>query len=85
MFRYQYFIRKTHIPYTFMKKFECLRVPEGDTRIPELTQKYEPIGWNTFVQYRYKPTKEEEEFQIKMKFRGWEEEVEITDIDENKV
>jgi hypothetical protein len=79
MFNYHYFVKRTRIPYTTMGKLQCLRVPERDKRIPSLTQTYNPIGWNMFIAYPYKPSEEEEIFQLKMKFRAWESEVVIVD------
>lgn len=80
MFRYHYFIRKIQVPYTFMKKIQCIRVPEGDTRIPKLTEKFKQIGW--FISYSYKPTKEEEIFKLKLQFQEWNDMVEIQSIDD---
>ncbi len=62
-----------------MGKLQCLRVPEGDKRIPSLTQAYNLTGYGMFIAYPYKPTEEEEIFQLKMKFRAWDSDVEITD------
>ena len=82
MFRYRYFIRKTVVPYnSYASVFKCIRVPEGDARIPKLTETYKPIGWDLFIEYPYKPTTEAEIFQLKMKFQGWDSQVEIEDID----
>jgi len=78
MFRYHYFVKRTRIPYTTMGKLQCLRVPEGDKRIPSLTQAY---NLDMFIAYPYKPTEEEEIFQLKMKFQAWDSDVEITDDD----
>ena len=55
--------------------------PEGDSRIPSLTQTYNPIGWNIFIAYPYKPDEQQEIFQLKMKFQAWESEVQIVDDD----
>lgn len=84
MFRYNYFIKRTQIPYTYINKFQCIRVPEGDRRIPLLTVKYFPFDWNMFIAYPFKPTEEEEIFQLRMKFQQWNcNEFEIIDINDN--
>ena len=81
MFRYHYFIKKTLIPYTFIKKFQCIRVSEGDKHIPELTEKFKQIGWTHFISYPYKPTEEEEIFKLKLQFRAWDDAFEIESLD----
>lgn len=82
MFQYRYFIRKMVVPYnSHASVFKCIRVAEGDPRIPKLTETYTPIGWAVPIAYPYKPTPEAEIFQLKMKFQGWNFDLEIEDID----
>lgn len=79
MFRYQYFVKQTNAGAWFFKKFQCVRVPEGDKRIPELTAFYKPIGNTVLIPYSFKPTEKEEAFQLKMKFQSWDAEIELVD------
>lgn len=85
MFRYLYLIKKMHIPYTYMQKFQCIRVIEGDKRIPVLAEKYKPIGWSMYIAYSYKPTEQDEIFQIRQKFNQWNDEFEIEDPDNETI
>jgi hypothetical protein len=82
MHRYQYFVKRVQVPYTWSRKFQCIRLPEGDKRIPELTDLYKRFGWCVFVPYQFKPTEADEIFQLKKYFRTWDDDFEIMDPDE---
>jgi hypothetical protein len=77
MYRFHYFVKRTQVPYTRLTKLQCLRIPEGDARIPALTERYKPIGWEFYKAYPYKPAVHEEVLQVKMNFKAWETDVEI--------
>lgn len=81
---YRYFVKQVPIPYTYMKQFQCLRVKDGDARIPELKAEYYPIGWNVNIPHVFQPTKEDEAFKLKMHFRAWESEFKIVRLDEGE-
>ncbi len=84
MFRYHYFIKQTNLGALSFKKFQCIRIPEGDARIPEFTQTYYTSGLNLFIPYQFKPTVKDEIFQLQMKLRAWEAEFEIQDPQDEK-
>ncbi len=73
--RFRYFIRRVGA-----NQLHCLRVPEDDPRIPDLVKRYDPICWNTTVWYSFKPTPEQEAFEIKMRSRTWDRDVVIEDV-----
>jgi hypothetical protein len=79
MVRYQYFVKRVQRPYTWFKTFHCIRVPEGDARIPALKDQYMPIGWCVFIPFPFKPTEAEETFELQKYFRTWDSEFEIVD------
>jgi hypothetical protein len=83
MYQYHYFCKKVPILYTRRSKFECIRVPEGSSRIPEFKKTYYSIGWNMFVAYRFKPTVDAEIFELRKKHINWDEDFEIKDMDDN--
>ncbi len=76
--RFRYFIKPMG------STLHCLRVSESDPRISELVKTYNPIGWNTPIAYTFKPTPEQEAFEIKMSCRGWDKTVVIEDPAELK-
>jgi hypothetical protein len=49
--------------------YHCIRVPEGDPRIPELTKQHKP-SWDIFVNYPYAPTTKEELFRLQTPFKN---------------
>jgi hypothetical protein len=79
MHRYQYFVKQANAGAWFFKKLQCVRVPEGDKRIPELATLYKPIGNIVLIPYHFKPTQKEEEFQLKMNLQSWDADIEIVD------
>ena len=81
MLRYEYFVKRTYGYHSFVKKFQCIRLPEGDPRTAEYARLYYPIGWRVLIPYYFKPTQEDEIFQLKLKFIAWDADVEIIDPD----
>jgi hypothetical protein len=84
MYRFHYFIKPTSSPAWYCKKFQCVRVPEGDPRIRTLGLDYGIGGWCIFIAHPFKPTLETEIFELQKKFQGWDSEFEICDIDDDK-
>jgi hypothetical protein len=89
MYRFHYFVKRTvcrDAYYNVVNKFQCIRLPEGDARIPEFEEKYKPIGWNMVFTYTYKPKEEDEIFQLKQKFQAYQcyDVFEINDLSEPK-
>jgi hypothetical protein len=82
MVRYRYFIRFGASRY---HPLHCVRVPEGDHRIPELIEKYNKIGMDTALSYYSPPSKEEEIHQLRMRVRAWDSEVTIEDLDKKEL
>lgn len=50
--------------------FHCIRIPDCDPRIPELSKQYKP-SWDVFVSYPYAPDKKEEVFRLQTHFRAF--------------
>jgi hypothetical protein len=82
MYRYHYFVKQLPIPYPHPKKFQCIRIPEGDRRIPEFTVKYKPIGWTVFIAHQYEPCVQLEAYRLKMHLLQWDAEFEIQSPEE---
>ncbi len=81
MVRYRYFIRFGASRY---HPLHCVRVSEGDYRIPELVKQYNQIGTDTTLSYYSPPTKDQEIYEIRMRMRAWEREVTIEDLDKKE-
>lgn len=64
--------------YAVVNKFQCIRVPEGDARKPLC-----PVDCTMNIQYAYKPTEDDEIFQLRLKFQAhqWNDVFEIQDLD----
>jgi hypothetical protein len=71
MHRFHYFIKRVPQPYTHMFSYHCVRLPVGDSRIPEFEKTYAPIGWNMFVQYDYLPSTDQEIFKLRQRFQAY--------------
>jgi hypothetical protein len=89
MYKFYYFVKRTvgrDAYNNVLNKFQCIRLPAGDARIPEFEEKYKPLGWNMFVTYSYKPKEEDEIFQLKQRFQAynWSDVFEIEDLSEPK-
>lgn len=69
---YRYFIKKSWTPYMGWSGdfFHCIRIPDGDPRIPELSKQYKP-SWDVFVHYPYAPTDKEEVFRLQTHFQAF--------------
>jgi hypothetical protein len=70
---YRYFIKKLwrpHMGWGGEYNYYCIRVPEGDPRIPELTKQHNP-SWDVFVNYPYAPTTKEELFRLQTHFQAF--------------
>ncbi len=84
MFRYHYFVKQVNIPYSYVKKFQCIRIPEGDSELPNFRDLYRPVGWDIVVTYPYAPSKDNEQFKLKATFRAWDCEFEIQSLEEHR-
>jgi hypothetical protein len=84
MVRYHYFVKQSQIPYRYMKKFQCIRLAEGDKRIPEFTKLYASSGWNVFIEHPYQPTHDLEVYRLKMYFYQPDAEFELTTPEDDK-
>jgi hypothetical protein len=86
MIRYHYFIKATMERATMINRFHCIRVPDGDLRIPTLLKEYSPVGWNVLVQYQFPPSEQEETFQLRTYFKTfqWNDEFFIEAADSAK-
>ena len=82
MFCYHYFVKRAQIPYTYIKKFQCIRVPEGDTRFPEFKKRYASADWDVFIAHHFQPTEQDEIFKLKLHFQAWDAEFEIKPPDD---
>ncbi len=45
-------------------------------------KKYNPVGWNTTLQFPYVPTVKEEVHQLHMRFGNWGSPMTVKDVDE---
>lgn len=84
MFRYHYFIKQVSVPYTYLKKFQCVRIPEGDKELTRFQTLYYPIGWDVFLAYQFAPSKEEEIFKLKLHFQAGNSEFEVQTLEDYK-
>lgn len=83
MYRYHYFVKRTPIPYRYMTKFHCIRLPEGDKRIPELIKQYAVSGWNVLITHPYQPSIELEEYKLRLYFQRYDDIFEIVDPEDD--
>lgn len=84
MSRFNYYIKKTMertMNYEIINKFTCICVPEGS-----ILQEKPPADWTFFIQYQYYPSKENEIFELKLRFQSnrWNDVFEIKTFDEYK-
>ena len=82
MYRYHYFVKRSPILYRYMTKFHCIRLPEGDKRIPEFTKLYASRGWNVRIEHPYEPSIQLEEYKLRLYFQRYDDIFEIVDPDD---
>jgi len=82
MVRYHYFVKRMQVPYTYIKRFQCIRVPENDTRFSEFKKQYASADWNVSIEHNYVPSIQLEEYKLKLHFRQYDAEFEIKPPDD---